>query len=61
MTLDLTDEEAAELVRYLRQELDDERFPFAPRLDSLKAILARLEPLAQGPLFQLPLRPGKLT
>jgi hypothetical protein len=37
MTLDLTDDEAAALARYLRQKLDDKRFPFAPRLDPLKA------------------------
>jgi hypothetical protein len=46
MTLDLTDEEAAALARYLRQKLDDERFPFTPWLDPLKAILAKLEPPA---------------
>jgi hypothetical protein len=49
MTLDLTDEEAAALARYLRQKLDDERFPFAPGLDPLKGILAKLEPPAPRP------------
>ena len=34
------------LARYLRQKLDDERFPLAPRLDPLRAILATLEPPA---------------
>jgi hypothetical protein len=46
MTLDLTDEEAVALARYFRQKLDDERFLFAPRLDPLKAILGKLDPLA---------------
>lgn len=46
MTLDLTDEEAAALRKHLREALDYTRYPFAPRLDPLKAILAKLEPPA---------------
>ena len=46
MTLDLTDEEAAALARYLRQKPGDERYKLAPRLDPLKAILAELDPPA---------------
>ena len=42
MTLDLTDEEAAALTKHLRQAIDYARFPLAPRLDPLKAILAKL-------------------
>jgi hypothetical protein len=44
MTPDLTDDEAAALARYLRQALDHARYPYAPRLDPLKAILAKLDP-----------------
>jgi hypothetical protein len=44
MNLDLTDEEATALIRHLREALYYARYPFAPRLDPLKAILARLEP-----------------
>lgn len=58
MTLDLTDDEAAALARYPRQKLDDERFPVAPRLDPLKAILAKLDPPAPRPEPLLPLKPG---
>jgi hypothetical protein len=58
MTLDLTDDEAAALARYLRGKLDDERFPFAPRLDPLKAILAKLDPPAPRPEPPSPLRPS---
>jgi uncharacterized membrane protein YccC len=47
MTLDLTDEEAAALTKHLRQALDDARYPLAPRLYPLKAILA--EPPAPQP------------
>jgi hypothetical protein len=43
MFLDLTDDEAAALARHLRQTLDYTRYPFAPRFDPLKAILAKLE------------------
>ncbi len=49
MTLDLTDDEARALAKHLRQALDETRFPLAPRLDPLKAILAKLEPPAPRP------------
>jgi hypothetical protein len=58
MTIELTDEEAAALARYLRQKVDDEHFPLAPRLDPLKAILAKLEPPAPRPEPLPPLKPG---
>jgi hypothetical protein len=41
--LDLTDDEQAALVRAIRRALD-ERYPHAPRLDPLKAVLAKLDP-----------------
>lgn len=44
MILHLTDEEAHALTMHLRQALDNARYPFAPRLDPLKAILAKLDP-----------------
>jgi len=44
MHLDLTDEEARALARHLRDALDYSRYPFAPRRDPLKAILAKLDP-----------------
>lgn len=58
MTLDLTDEEAAALARHLRQTLDYTRFPYAPRLDPLKAILAKLEPPKPAPERLPRLQPG---
>ena len=42
--LDLTDEERAALIRLLRQTVEDARFPYAPRLAPLKAILEKLVP-----------------
>jgi hypothetical protein len=44
MHLDLTDDEAKALARHLRNAIDGDRFPRAPRLRPLKAILAKLEP-----------------
>ena len=44
MTLDLADDEKAALVAHLRRALEYDPFPFAPQLDPLKAILAKLEP-----------------
>jgi hypothetical protein len=54
MTLDLTDEEARALAKHLRQALDYACYSYAPRLDPLKAILAKLEPPEPLP----PLRPS---
>jgi hypothetical protein len=58
MTLDLTDEEAAALTKHLRQAIDYNPYPFAPRLDPLKAILAKLDPPAPRPEPLPPLTPG---
>jgi hypothetical protein len=58
MTLDLTDEEAAALAKHLRQTLDNHRYPLAPRLDPLKAILAKLDQPALNPEPLSPLKPG---
>jgi hypothetical protein len=55
VNLDLTDDEARALTKHLRRSLDDDPFPFAPRLDPLKAILAKLDPPAPRPERKLPL------
>jgi len=44
MTLDLTDDEARALAAHLRHALEYDPYPYAPRRDPLKAILAKLEP-----------------
>jgi hypothetical protein len=57
--LALTADERAALIALLRRTIDEARYPLAPRLDPLKAILAKLEPSppsARAPLP--PLRPG---
>ena len=48
-TLDLTDEEHAALTRFLRDAIEADRFPMAPRLRPLKAVLAKIPPPAPKP------------
>ena len=43
-SFELTADEPKALITLLRQTLDYAAFPFAPRLDPLKAILAKLDP-----------------
>jgi hypothetical protein len=58
MVLDRTDDEKAALVAHLRHALEYDPYPYAPRLDPLKAILAKLEPPAPKPEPLPPVRPG---
>jgi hypothetical protein len=44
MTLDLTDEETAALARLLTNTIDADRYPLSPRIQTLKAILAKIRP-----------------
>jgi hypothetical protein len=44
MTLDLTDEETDALGRLLKERIDDDRYPLSPRIEMLKAILAKIRP-----------------
>lgn len=56
--LDLTDEEKGALIALLKRTLEYARFPLAPRLDPLKAILAKLAPPEPRPEPLPPLHPG---
>jgi hypothetical protein len=56
MSLDLTDEEAVALVQLLRRTIDDDRYPLSPRLASLRAILAKLDPPKPRPELPSPLK-----
>jgi hypothetical protein len=56
--LDLTDKEKRALIALLKRTLEYARFPLAPRLDPLKAILAKLDPQPPPPEPLPPLRPG---
>jgi hypothetical protein len=42
-TIDLTADELAAVTATVRRAIEDDRFPHAPRLDPLKAALARLD------------------
>jgi hypothetical protein len=44
MMLDLTEEETDALAPLLRRIIDDDRYPLSPRIQTLKAILAKLRP-----------------
>jgi hypothetical protein len=57
-TLDLTDDEKAALVGHLRHALEYDPFPYAPRLDPLKAILSKLDPLKPRPELLPQLKAG---
>jgi hypothetical protein len=41
--LDLTDEEAAALIKELADITGNDRYPFSPRIQTLRAILAKLK------------------
>jgi hypothetical protein len=55
-TLDLTDDEARALAAHLRHALEYDPFPYAPRLDPLKAILQSSNPQSRSPDLCLRLR-----
>ena len=46
---DLTEADRAILVEVLRETIAADRFPMSPRVRSLKAILAKLDPTAETP------------
>ncbi len=48
MNLDLTDEETAALTKHLRQAIDEDHFPLAPRHAPIRLILAKLDPQEAG-------------
>jgi hypothetical protein len=44
MMLDLTEEETNALAKLLRRKIDNNRYPLSPRIQTLKAVLAKLRP-----------------
>ena len=42
--LDLTDEEAAALIKELADITGNDRYPFSPRIQTLRAIVSKLRP-----------------
>jgi hypothetical protein len=49
MTPDLSEDDKTILVELLRETIECDRFPLSPRIKSLKAILAKLDPPAPRP------------
>jgi hypothetical protein len=46
-TITLPDDELAAVTAAIRRAIEDDRFPHAPRLDPLRAALARLQAAAE--------------
>jgi hypothetical protein len=44
MHFDLTDEEAAALTQELHDIVENDRYPFSPRIQTLRAVLNKLRP-----------------
>jgi hypothetical protein len=42
--LDLTDDEAAALTQELHEIVENDRYPFSPRIRTLRGVLAKLRP-----------------
>jgi hypothetical protein len=57
MSQNLTDAECAELARLVRQAIDGDRYPLAPRVRRWKELLAKLDPSATPPVPYLPPKP----
>ena len=53
-TIDFTDDEYAAVTAAIRRAIEDDRFPRAPRLDPLRAALAKFD--AELKLEQFPFR-----
>jgi hypothetical protein len=58
MQLDLSDDEAQALTLHLRQVIDADPYPLAPRLAPLRSILDKLDPPAPRPEPRPPLPAG---
>jgi hypothetical protein len=46
-TINLTDDEYAAVTAVIRRAIEDDRFPRAPRLDALRAALAKVDAAAK--------------
>ena len=59
--LDLTDDEAAALTQELHEIVENDRYPFSPRIRTLRAILAKLrpEPVREPPKVYAPPTRGR--
>jgi hypothetical protein len=58
--INLTDDELAAVVAAIRRTIAVDRFPHAPRLDPLKAALAKMEAEAPAPKISPGFKLGRL-
>jgi hypothetical protein len=49
MQLELTDEETSALLNLLTETIKNDRYPFSPRVVTLRGILAKFGPMAPAP------------
>jgi len=52
--MDLTDAELAAIKKLIKRAIQEDRFPLSPRLDPLRAVLAKLNPAAAAALSRRP-------
>jgi hypothetical protein len=60
-TINLTDDELAAVTAAIRRAIEDDRFPHAPRLDPLRAVLGKFEAASGQPRFLRSRRQSKTT
>jgi hypothetical protein len=53
-TPNFTDEDRADLARFLREAIEADRFPFSPRVKLLKVLLAKFETAPAPAVTPLP-------
>jgi len=54
MPFDLTDDDRADLARFLREAIEADSYPLSPRVRRLKALLAKIDPLHAPAVTPLP-------
>jgi hypothetical protein len=58
MTPDLSEDETRALAELLKRAINDDRNPLSPRIQKLRAILAKLDPSTVAPPNPYPLLPN---
>jgi hypothetical protein len=58
MTRNLTDQDRADLARFLREAIEADRYPLSPRVRRLKELLAKVDPAPAVTPYPAPKPPG---
>jgi hypothetical protein len=56
-TPNLTDDDRADLARFLREAINTDPYPLSPRVRRLKALLAKIDPAPASAVVPLPPKP----